>query len=52
MIDYDNVVLFEKYAVAGAKLEFLVIVSNQYGANKINVYGFGSFPETPEQPEQ
>ncbi len=43
-IDYDNVELFEKYAAPGAQLEFLVIVANQYGLNKINVYGFGRFP--------
>jgi len=45
-IDYDNVGMFQQYAVPGATLEFLVFVANQYGANKINVYGFGNFPET------
>ncbi|MHC4741817.1 MAG: hypothetical protein ACYS8Z_07905, partial [Planctomycetota bacterium] len=44
-LDYDNVELFRQYAVPGAELEFLIIVANQYGLNKINVYGFGSFPE-------
>ncbi len=44
-LDYDNVGLFQQYAVPGAQIEFLVIVTNQYGLNKINVYGFGSFPE-------
>lgn len=43
-IDYDNVDLFRDYAVEGAKLEFLVIVTNQYGSNKVSVFGFGSFP--------
>ncbi|UCG56712.1 MAG: hypothetical protein JSU70_17830 [Phycisphaerales bacterium] len=42
-IDYDNVDLFEQYFAEGAKIEFLVLVSNQYG-EKINVYGFGTFP--------
>ena len=59
-LDYDNVGLFQKYAVEGAKIEFLVLVSNQYGRNKINVYGFGSFPKQllsaetrqPAEPEQ
>ena len=51
IVDYDHVHLFEKYAVAGAELEFLVLVSNQYGLNKINVYGFGSFPENYQQLE-
>ncbi|MHC4692534.1 MAG: NHL repeat-containing protein [Planctomycetota bacterium] len=43
-IDYDNVDLFQEYAVDGAKLEFLVIVTNQYGSHKVSVFGFGSFP--------
>jgi DNA-binding beta-propeller fold protein YncE len=43
-LDYDNVDLFQEYAVEGAKLEFLVIVTNQYGSHKVSVFGFGSFP--------
>lgn len=43
IIDYDNVELFKEYFAEGAQIEFLVLVSNQYG-EKINVYGFGSFP--------
>lgn len=54
VLDYDNVGLFQKDAVKGAKIKFLVIVSNQYGPNKINIYGFGSFPEQfpPAEPKQ
>lgn len=48
VLDYDNIDLFRKYAVPGAKIEFLVLVSNQYGPNKISVYGFGSFPARGE----
>jgi sugar lactone lactonase YvrE len=44
ILDYDHVDLFQPYAVKGAKIEFLVFVSNQYGPRKINVYGFGEFP--------
>jgi hypothetical protein len=44
VMEYDNVELFKQYAVEGANIEFLVLVSNQYGPNKISVYGFGSFP--------
>ena len=44
VLDYDNVELFKQYAVDGANIEFLVLVSNQYGLNKVSVYGFGSFP--------
>jgi DNA-binding beta-propeller fold protein YncE len=43
VLDYDNVELFKQYAVEGANIEFLVLVSNQYGSNKVSVYGFGSF---------
>jgi len=42
-LDYDNIALFQKYFTQDAQIEFLVLVSNQYGT-KINVYGFGSFP--------
>ena len=44
VVDYDNMELFQNYAVRGASIEFLVLVSNQYGPNKISVYGFGTFP--------
>lgn len=43
-IDYDNVDLFKKYAVDGAELEFLILVTNQFGPHKVSVYGFGQFP--------
>ncbi|MHC4535727.1 MAG: 6-bladed beta-propeller [Planctomycetota bacterium] len=52
VLDYDNVELFRKYAVPGADIEFLVLVSNQYGPNKISVYGFGSFPSGQEAPDR
>ncbi len=42
-IDYDHVELFREHFTQGARIEFLVLVSNQYGT-KINIYGFGSFP--------
>jgi DNA-binding beta-propeller fold protein YncE len=45
IIDYENMDLFSDYAVKGAKLEFLVLVTNQYGPHKVSVYGFGTFPE-------
>jgi DNA-binding beta-propeller fold protein YncE len=39
-IDYDNVDLFQKYAAPGFKLEYLILVTNQVGPNKVSVYGF------------
>lgn len=50
VVDYDNVELFREYAVEGANIEFLVLVTNQFGPHKIAVYGFGSFPEQQQQP--
>jgi len=44
-IDYDNVDLFKEYAIEGAEIEFIVLVSNQFGDQKVSVYGFGTFPE-------
>jgi len=44
ILDYNHVDLFKQYAVKGARIEFLVFVSNQYGKGKVNVYGFGEFP--------
>lgn len=44
IVDYKNVHFFQQYAVEGARIECLVLVSNQYGPNKISVYGFGQFP--------
>lgn len=43
-IDYDHIAAFQKYAVPGAQLECLIIISNQYGPHKISVYGLGKFP--------
>jgi hypothetical protein len=50
-IDYDNVDLFSEYFAEGAKIKFLVLVSNQFGPNLISVYGFGDFPEPVEPPQ-
>jgi hypothetical protein len=41
IIDYEHVKFFERYASPGFKLEHLVIVTNQYGARKVSIYGFG-----------
>jgi len=51
ILDYKHVDLFQRYAVKGARIEFLVLVSNQYGKGKVNVYGFGEFP-APSWPRE
>ena len=40
IIDYKNLHYFEKYVYKGFKLKYLIFVTNQYGPDKINVYGF------------
>ena len=41
-IDYNNVKYFQPYAAPGFKLEYIMLVSSQFGVNKINVFGFGN----------
>jgi DNA-binding beta-propeller fold protein YncE len=39
IIDYDNLDYFKKYVDPRYTLNYLVLVSNQYGPDKINIYG-------------
>lgn len=39
VIDYDNLAYFEKYVDPKYKLEYLIIVANQFGPDKVNIYG-------------
>lgn len=41
IIDYEHVGLFQPYAAPGFHLEYVVLVTCQYGDRKVNVYGFG-----------
>lgn len=38
-IDYDNLTYFQKYVDQAYNLNYLIFVTNQYGPDKINVYG-------------
>lgn len=40
MIDYNNLQYFRKYVDSDFDLKYLIFVTNQYGPDKINVYGF------------
>ena len=40
IIDYDNTKYFEKYVDKRFKLKYLILVSNNFGTDKINVYGY------------
>ena len=39
-VDYEDVALFQQYAAPGFKLDYVVLVVNQIGPNKVSVYGF------------
>lgn len=39
MIDYDHLSLYEKYVDPAYQLKYLIFVVNQYGPDKVNVYG-------------
>jgi len=39
-IDYDDMKYFQKYVDPRFNLNYLVFVTNQYGPDKVNVYGF------------
>ena len=41
-IDYDSVEYFKKYAAPGFEIEYIVVVVNQFGPNKVSVFGFGA----------
>lgn len=40
-INYENVKFFQKYTAPGFELEFVILVANQFGPNKITIYGYG-----------
>jgi DNA-binding beta-propeller fold protein YncE len=39
-IDYDNVDLFQEYVAPGFEIEYLILLTNQAGKNRVSVYGF------------
>jgi sugar lactone lactonase YvrE len=41
VIDYDNVDYFQRYADPKFRIEYVILVASQFGASKVNVYGFG-----------
>jgi sugar lactone lactonase YvrE len=40
VIDYDNVDLFADRVAPGYEVEYLVIITSQFGTNKVSVFGF------------
>jgi sugar lactone lactonase YvrE len=46
-IDYDNLTFFEKYVDPRFKLKYLILVTNQFGPDKLNIYGYVE-PNTTE----
>jgi DNA-binding beta-propeller fold protein YncE len=44
-IDYDNISYFEQYADPNFDIKYLVIVSSQFGRNKVVVFGYGEYKD-------
>lgn len=40
-IDYDDVKYFERFADPGFQIEYVILVTSQFGDKMVNVYGFG-----------
>ncbi|UCE88360.1 MAG: hypothetical protein JSW10_08345, partial [Pseudomonadota bacterium] len=40
-IDYDTVAYFQQFADPNFKLEYVILVTSQFGINKVNVFGHG-----------
>jgi DNA-binding beta-propeller fold protein YncE len=40
-LDYDHTGLFQRYAAPDFEIEYLVVVTSQYGRRKVSVFGFG-----------
>jgi DNA-binding beta-propeller fold protein YncE len=41
-VDYNDVPLFAKQAAPDFKVEYLILVTSQFGDHKVSIYGFGS----------
>ncbi len=51
IIDYDHIDQFREFIDPGFEVEYLVIVTSQYGRRKVCVFGYGhAVAETPESP--
>ncbi len=46
-VDYDHVGYFQKYLAPGYQCEYLILVTSQFGPNKVSVYGFLKQTATP-----
>jgi hypothetical protein len=40
IVDYDHVKYFERYLAPGQQCEYLILVTSQFGGQKVSVYGF------------
>lgn len=44
-IDYDDIEYFKKYLSPKFKAEYLLLVTSNFGLNKVNVYAFGKYQQ-------
>lgn len=43
VVDYDNLAYFKKYLSPKFQAEYLLLVTSNFGFNKVNVYAFGNY---------
>jgi len=51
-IDYDNITYFQKFAKPGFIIDHLILVTNQFGRSKLNVFGLGHMQDAKENSEK
>jgi DNA-binding beta-propeller fold protein YncE len=44
-VDYDNVKYFKEYLSPNFAAEYLLLVTSNFGLNKVNVYAFGNYKD-------
>jgi len=50
-IDYDSVPFFQQFADPEFELEYIIVVANQFGVNRVNVFGFGRHESMGDEEE-
>jgi len=46
-VDYDHVGYFQQYVAPGYQCEYLILVTSQFGPDKVSIYGFLKPPAKP-----
>ncbi|NQT19313.1 MAG: hypothetical protein HQ592_06385 [Planctomycetes bacterium] len=52
IVDYDNLELFREYIAPSFDAQYLILVTSQYGKNKVSVFAFGTSKVVAQPTEQ